>query len=286
MLKLLLHLAIALQLSAPCIGYAETENWRSRESADTEVTASDIAAEISLGRAIAAKIFGKYISYDSPKLIEYVNLVGNALTLNINRPELEFHFTILDTDEVNSYAAPGGYVFITKGALEFMADESELAGVLAYEIAHISQKDVVRELNIRGSDEPPSFAKLISGASGAIRAALQIDKNTTQIIKHSDIVVDKGFDLIYRDTYKTEDKFHADRTSILISTLGGYDPAGLIRFLARIKQTIENIPDKPNHITQALNTRISHLKDAIANEDFGHIEFSQNIIRFTDAMEK
>ena len=201
--------------------YAANDNWRSRSSAEEVVTSSDITAEISFGRAIAARILGRFPVYDNPALIKYINLVGASLALSTNRPELEFHLMILNTDEINAYAVPGGYVFITKGALSYVKDESELAGVLAHEIAHITEKHIVKDLKIKGSEDS-SLAQLIGGSSGAARAAFGQ-------------AVDKGLELIFKVDYKKEDELQADKTGVTISALTGYDPTGLARYLSRIK---------------------------------------------------
>ena len=123
-----LTLVAALLLAVPGLAPAVEENFRQRTSMGDVVTTTDIAAEIEFGREVAARILGRYSVYDKPALIKYVNLVGLSLAQNTNRPELEFHFSILNSSDINAYAAPGGYVFITKGALELMKDESELAG--------------------------------------------------------------------------------------------------------------------------------------------------------------
>lgn len=247
------------------------ENWRNRASDEEVVTPGDIAAEISFGRAIAARILGRYQPYDNPALIKYVNLVGATLALNTNRPELEFHMMILDTSEINAYAAPGGYVFITKGALSYMKDESELAGVLAHEIAHIAEKHIVKDLHIKGNDDSSDLAQLIGGSSGAARAAFGQ-------------AVDIGLELIFKDEYKKEDEMQADKVGVDISTLSGYDPTGLARYLSRIKPIKEKIPPPPDSIHPSFDARISKINDLITKEGVNYKVMAKNTNRFSDAM--
>ena len=73
-------------------------------------------------------------------LQRYVNRVGRWLTLHTERPGLPWHFGVLDHPNVNAFAAPGGYIFVTRGLVEKMHSEAELAGVLAHEIAHVLRK--------------------------------------------------------------------------------------------------------------------------------------------------
>jgi beta-barrel assembly-enhancing protease len=250
-IKATLAILICSTLGTPA--HAARENWRSRSSEEEVVTSGDVTAEIKFGREIAARILGSHPAYENEELTKYVNLVGNTLAMNTNRPELEFHFAVLNTDELNAYAAPGGYIFITKGALKYMNDESELAGVLAHEVAHVAEKHVVKELKIHGTDDSGTsdLAKLIGGGSDAARAAFGQ-------------AIDKGLEMIYKDGYKKEDELQADKSAVTICALSGYDPSGLSRYLARIKPIKEKVPlpAKDDHPTfdlrmKSINTEIS-----------------------------
>jgi beta-barrel assembly-enhancing protease len=262
---------MAISISIPGMSHAAGENWRNRASAEETVSSSDIAAEIAFGRAIAARILGRYKAYDNPALIKYVSLVGATLALSTNRPELEFHLMILDTDELNAYAAPGGYIFITKGALQLMKDESELAGVLAHEVAHVTEKHVVKELKIKGTDDSSDLARLIGGGSDAARAAFGQ-------------AVDKGLELIFKDEYKREDEMQADRTSVTISALSGYDPTGLARYLNRIKPVKDKIPAPADSTHPTFDIRIAEINSAISKEGINFNVLAKNNNRFAEAM--
>lgn len=264
----------ALLLTAcifPLTSFAAKENWRNRASAEEVVTSGDIAAEISFGRAIAARILGRYPAYENPALIKYINLLGTTLALSTNRPELEFHVMILDTDEINAYAAPGGYVFITKGALSYMQDESELAGVLAHEVAHIAEKHIVKDLKIKGTDDSSTLAQLVGGSSGAARAAFGQ-------------AVDKGLELIFKDEYKKEDEMQADKTGVSISTLSGYDPTGLARYLNRIKPIKEKIPPPTDSTHPTFDARIAQINDAIKKDGINFNVLAKNNKRYAEVM--
>lgn len=270
-LFLSITVASAISLSSSVTGFAAGENWRSRASAEEVVTTSDVAAEINFGRAIAARILGRHKAYDNPTLIKYVSLVGATLALNTNRPELDFHMMILDTDELNAYAAPGGYIFITRGALKYMKDESELAGVIAHEIAHITEKHVVKELKIKGTDDSSDLARLAGGSSGAARAAFGQ-------------AVEKGLELIFRDEYKKEDEMQADRTSITISALSGYDPTGLGRYLNRIKAIKEKTPPPSDSTHPTFDARVAQINQVIIKEEINYRALAKNNARFAETI--
>ena len=239
---------VVLCTGMTCHSFAADEQWRERTSAGEDFTSSDVAAEVAYGREIAARILGRYKPYADPAMVKYVNLVGLTLARNTNRPELDYHFMVLDTDEVNAYATPGGYVFITRGALKYMQDESELAGTLAHEISHVTERHVVKELKIKGTDESAvaGLAQLVGGASESTRTAFAQ-------------AVEQGLDLIFRNGYKREDEMLADKMAVSITALSGYDPAGLARYLDRIGA----FKDKEQVVTDRVHPPSSERADQI-----------------------
>ena len=97
-----------------------------------------IYKEIKIGRALAAKFIKKYGLVQNLEQTKYLNFIGNKIAELSPRQELNFKFGILDTPEVNAFACPGGYIFITKGALALIENEAELVGVLSHEVSHVS----------------------------------------------------------------------------------------------------------------------------------------------------
>jgi predicted Zn-dependent protease len=286
MLKSLLLIAMTSQLVTPCFCLADNETWRNRVSAEEVITTADIVAEVTFGRAIAARILGKYPASDNPTLLKYINLVGNTLLLNDNRPELEFHFMILDTDDVATYAAPGGYVFISKGSLELMEDEAELATVLAHEIALVLSRDIVSTLKIKGADDVSTLAMLIGGSSGsgAVRAALQPGDTSAASRSTFHDSIRRGLDLIYMDEYTINEVLQADRTAVLTSILSGYDPAGLVRYLERLRQKSSNLSVTSVTTHMSFDLRISHIREVIVSEGATYLALAKNRARFTETI--
>lgn len=249
-------LGFASLLPASAFGAESDTAWRQRlPSAEADMVTDDVQEEVLFGREVAARLAGRYTMYDNDRITRYVNLVGKAITLNTNRPELEFHFGVLNTDEINAYAAPGGFVFITRGALMKMQDESELAGVLAHEVGHIVERHVVNELHIRGTESSAAagLARLIGGTSESARIAFSQS-------------VDKALDMLFSTGYKREDEVQSDRDAMLFCSLSGYDPAGLVRYFERlnaIKGKNTEVLDKTH---PSYEVRIARLKGIIAEE--------------------
>ena len=172
-------------------------------------------AETRIGFGIAATVAGRYRVHQDPDLTRYVNLVGHTVAQHSIRPTgIQFHFGVLDTPEVNAFAAPGGYIFVTRGALARMGSEAELAGVLGHEVAHVDETHVLDE--IRRSSV---FASVQDEAqlSGALLDQLS----------------EVGGSLLFTGLSR-EDELEADSLGVLYAAASGYRPDGLILFLERL----------------------------------------------------
>lgn len=215
-------------------GQALAANAETRARASSNVStlgdiSADVEAEIAFGRDVAARILGRLHLANAPELNDYLNLVGNAVAQQGNRPELTYRFALLQSDSINAYAAPGGYIFVTTGAFAMMQDEAELAAVLAHELAHINQKHVVTELQIRGADKAPEagLSRLIGGMADPTRLAFMQ-------------TVDKAVDILFDSGLKQRDEFEADRLGVITASLAGYDPLALSRYLGRLEAIHDN----------------------------------------------
>ncbi len=195
-----------------------------------DVSAGDVEAEIQFGQELAARILGRYRIYNDEKATRYINLIGKGLAAYSPRPEIEFRFAILNTDIINAFAAPGGYIFVTKGTLKLIDNEAQLAGVLAHEIAHVTERHIVKELNIKGRDEEAGltgFASILGGGgSDAVRVAL------TQM-------VDKATELLFEKGLKKEDELASDYLAVMLAVNAGYNPVAYKSLLEKIEKNEE-----------------------------------------------
>ncbi len=101
--------------------------------------------EVAVGRQSDEQIKKHYKVYESKALQDYVNGVGQRLAKQSHRPDLQYHFTVLDTPEINAFALPGGYVYITRGIMAYLNSEAELAAVVGHEIGHVTARHGVRQ---------------------------------------------------------------------------------------------------------------------------------------------
>ena len=115
-----------------------------RSAKAVEKTWQDLTPEQEyyIGRAVAAQVFQTYPPLDRPQANEYLNLLGQSLAIFSDRPETfgGYHFLLLDSDEINAFAAPGGLILVTRGMVRCCQSEDELAAVLAHEITHVEKK--------------------------------------------------------------------------------------------------------------------------------------------------
>jgi predicted Zn-dependent protease len=101
--------------------------------------------EIQMGAQAHQDVLKEYAPLDNPALQAYVNEVGQRLAKQSQRPDLPWHFTVVDSPDVNAFALPGGYVYITRGIMAYLNSEAELAGVVGHEIGHVTARHGVRQ---------------------------------------------------------------------------------------------------------------------------------------------
>ena len=191
--------------------------------------------EYYIGRAVSALILSRYKTVDDDAFTRYLNLVGMAVVYNSDRPETYggYHFTVLDSDEVNAMAAPGGFVFVTKGLVRRCGDEETLAAILAHEVGHVAARHGLQSIK---------KSRLVD-AFGVIGSTAASQLNSEQLTKLTGLfegalgdvletLVGRGYDRKY--------EFEADGLSVKFIAQTGYNPAGLAAFLTTMER------DKPS----------------------------------------
>ena len=239
--------------------------FRSHQQAFNVTTDDDIRSEIEFGQNIAARILGAMPVYNNEPLTRYVNLIGKTLAANCSRPEIDFYFAVLDIEKINAYSAPGGYIFITRGAIRQMQDEAELAAVISHEIAHITEKHIVNEFKIRGKDESTvsGVTRIVGGSGDSARVAFAQAMN---------VLLETGF--------KHKDELDADTVATLLLTQTGYDPTALLRYLQRIKKFTELNANKKTTTHPATDERLKEIQALLDTEGLTNIELPRGQKRF------
>jgi len=182
--------------------------------------------EIAVGKEVAANLAARYGTLEDPALIKYLNLIGQALVPYCGRTGLSYHFAVLNTKQINAFAAPGGYIFITRGILETAKDEGQLAGVIAHEIAHVAHRHIAKEIR----------------KANVIGAGVDLTEATSKSGHEAmDQVTQFSTDLLFKGLSR-DDEREADLSGTKNLSDAGYQPGALKSFLAIL--TRKNPDDK------------------------------------------
>lgn len=196
---------------------------RAQQFKEVQITEAE---EQQLGAAVSEKIRARYGVVQDPAVHRYVALVGGVLAQASSRPNLPWTFIVLDTDGVNAFAAPGGFVHITRGALSLIENEAELAGVLAHEIIHVTEKHTIGALQKNKTIEMGADETLSGNAA-------LLNKLTERVYLD---LVEKGFG-------RAEEN-ESDEKGIVIANTIGYAPSGLTAFLTRLQDRNKDATEK------------------------------------------
>jgi predicted Zn-dependent protease len=182
--------------------------------------------EYFIGRAVGAAVLDRYKPLDNMAANDYLNLLGQTLAMFSEMPQTYggYHLLILDSDEINAFAAPGGLIFVTRGMIRCCPDENALAAVLAHEITHASKKHALKAikksrvtdaLTLLGTE---AAKDVVGGSAGQLTSVF------------ADSIGDITATMI-NSGYSRDFEREADRGAVAILTKAGYDPHGLIVML-------------------------------------------------------
>ena len=199
---------------------------------------------------ISTKLRDRYGVVQDKAVHRYVTLVGSVLVSASARPNLSWTFVVLDTDAVNAFAAPGGFVHITRGALALMENEAELANVLAHEIAHVTSKHTVKAIQ---------KAKAINLGAQATRR---------EVLSQA---ADRGYVILLENNFDRGDEMEADKIGITLANGAGYAPTGLGSFLTRLSERNKGLKDRSGLFASHPETkaRMDSLANAISSGKLG-----------------
>jgi predicted Zn-dependent protease len=178
------------------------------------------ADEISLGRKADAEVRKEYGVYQDPELQAYVNRVGQKLAKASHRPTIAYRFTVVDSSEINAFALPGGYVYVTRGILPYLGSEAELAAVVGHEIGHVSARHGVRQQS----------AAMAAGIGASMIGAVIPGVGGSAAQSVADVL---GNALV--SGYGRDQELEADRLGADYLARTGYDPQAMIRVVGVLK---------------------------------------------------
>jgi len=212
------------------------------------VSEIDTAEEIAMGQSLAVRAFASFGEpHPDEGLQRYVATVGKVVALQSERPSLPYSFAVVQSEEPNALALPGGYVFISTGLLKRLGSESELACILAHEVCHVAQKHGIQ---IVGRDR-----KVVSLVE--LGAALEED-----VAKYRELI-DRVYQRLTVEGYDRDYEWRADEAGARYAFLAGYHPGGLLPFLEESRTSGVQMERYKTHPDPAL--RIRKVQDALAS---------------------
>jgi predicted Zn-dependent protease len=182
------------------------------------------AQEDEIGRQIAGNLLGAAPLVKNQALQHYVNLVGRWVSLQGDRPDLAWHFGVINTDDINAFSAPGGYIFITKGLYRTLQNEAELAGVLGHEIGHVQKRHHLKLV------QKSAQVALLGQVLGSVVTKQGSGDNTNMILQN---LIGNGAEIVARGLDK-DSEYEADRIGMVLTARAGYDPYALPAVLQAI----------------------------------------------------
>jgi predicted Zn-dependent protease len=186
--------------------------------------------EIVLGEAVAVEAFSRFGGeYPNQAWNRYINLVGKTIAEVSDRPTLNYHFAILNSQEQNAFAAPGGYIFITVGLLKTLKNEAELGGVLAHEVAHVTKKHMLETIR-RGA---------VLGSVSEL--SLTAMKQNPEMFSSA---IDQMTELLFTKGLDKDKEFEADVVGIEYAYRAGYHPKGLKDYLQTLAKEEGHVESK------------------------------------------
>jgi len=221
-----------------------------KKANDVRELAMTEAEEEQLGANVSERLRLRYGVVQDANVHRYITLVGTALAQVSTRPGLPWTFIVLDTDGVNAFATPGGYVHITRGALALLKNEAELAGVLGHEIVHITAKHTIRSIQ-KSKAVSMGASETLSGNAGLMELA---------VTATYDSIVERGFG--------RADENESDEKGMALANKIGYAPNGVVAFLTTLKERNKGAKERRGLFASHPETdeRIGRLNKQIASQ--------------------
>lgn len=219
--------------------------------------------EVQIGKNIARQVEAEYKFSEDPLIEERVENVGKKIAAACDRKEIDYHFKVIEDEELNAFALPGGYVYVNRGLVDKVKNDDELAGVLAHEVAHVVARHSIKKM--QASTGYSLLRVLVAQVPGAGEAGAAADEAFTQIMLG----------------YSREDEFLADQLGARYAKKAGYDPYGMMSFLKKMDETNKRKPLKPPvyyrshpYIPDRIRVVKQELGEKINFSDYINIEYT------------
>lgn len=189
-----------------------------------------VEEEVEVGGVVTSTLLGAAPLVEQEELQRYLNRVGLWVAQHCERPDLPWRFGVIDSPNINAFAAPGGYVLITRGLFMALNSEAELAAVLGHEIGHVVERHHLEALQKNARLDLLGDVVSVAAAQGDAENRARLDK-----------LVNAGTQLYARGLDR-EDEFEADRRGVVYAARAGYDPFALLDVLTTLDSLKADTP--------------------------------------------
>ena len=193
-----------------------------------ERTVMDEATEIAEGKKAHEQVLAEYGAYADPALQAYVNGVGQKLAKLSHRTQLPWTFTVLDSTEINAFALPGGYIYITRGLMAYLDSEAELAGVIGHEIGHVTARHGAQRAT---RQQDAGLGVLAATVAGVLLESATGVGGITQATSQ----VSQGLAAGWLASYSREQELQADQLGAEYLARNRYDPSNMVDVIGVLK---------------------------------------------------
>lgn len=193
--------------------------------------------ESQIGRAIMRDIRASGQVVEDPLIIEYINEIGSKVAAQTNDGDHDFTFFVIEDPRINAFALPGGYIGVHTGLLEATRSEDELAGVLAHEVAHVTQRHIARAIHANSRQSLISTAIML----GAILVG--VAGGDSDVIQ-AGVAVAQGTAVQQQIDFTRANEYEADRIGISALADAGFDPYGMASFFDVMSRQTSRAPDE------------------------------------------
>jgi beta-barrel assembly-enhancing protease len=193
---------------------------------DIEIPCITDEEEIEIGKEIAVEVEREFGIYRNAGQSARVTSIGQAIVPFSDRPHLPYTFTLLDTDEINAFAVPGGFIYVTRGMLDFVENDDELAGVIGHEIAHVARRHGAQQL------------EALALVAAAAKLLLQAEPRMEDIYQTEEgELAAKMTAVLLLTGWSRQNEFEADEYGTIYMAHGGYNPQAVITLFNRMERT-------------------------------------------------
>jgi predicted Zn-dependent protease len=220
----------------------------------TERSVMDEQTEVAEGAKAHQEVLQEYGVYDNAKLQGYVNDVGQKLAAQSHRANLKWTFTVLDSKEINAFALPGGYVYVTRGIMAYLESEADLAGVMGHEIGHVTARHGAQRATRQKNAGIGVIAATVLGAvleAGGVSGATNIASQVSQSAAAG-----------YIASYSRDQESQADELGAEYLSRNRYDPQNMVDVIQVLKSQEQFAADlakaEGRQVASASNWLASH----------------------------